>query len=71
MRVNAIAPGSIDTDLPKSMSFEARERLRLVIPMGRLGEPEEVADCALFLASSMSTYITGEVLDINGGTLMD
>lgn len=69
--VNAIAPGSIDTDMPKSMSPEARERLRNAIPMRRLGEPEEVADCALFLASSMSNYITGEVIDINGGTLMD
>jgi len=69
--INAIAPGSINTDMPKSMSHDARERLRLGIPMGRLGEPDEVADCALFLASSMSDYITGETIDINGGTLMD
>jgi len=69
--VNAIAPGSINTDMPKSMTLEARERLRNAIPLRRLGEPEEVADCALFLASSMSDYITGEVIDINGGTLMD
>lgn len=68
--VNAIAPGSIDTELPKSMSPEARERLRSAIPFRRLGEPEEVADCALFLASSMSNYITGATIDINGGSLM-
>lgn len=69
--VNAIAPGSIDTDMPKTMSPEARERLRSVIPLRRLGEPEEVADCALFLASSMSSYITGATIGVNGGTLMD
>ena len=69
--VNAIAPGSINTDMPKSMSHEARERLRSAIPLRRFGEPDEVADCALFLATSMSDYITGETIDINGGTLMD
>jgi 3-oxoacyl-[acyl-carrier protein] reductase len=45
--------------------------LRRAIPLRRLGEPDEVADCALFLATSMSDYITGETIDINGGTLMD
>lgn len=69
--VNAIAPGSIDTDMPKSMTAEARERLRQAIPMGRLGLPDEVASCALFLASSLADYVTGEILDVNGGTLMD
>jgi len=69
--INAIAPGSINTDLPKSMNPEARERLRSAIPLRRLGEPDEVADCALFLATSLSDYITGETIDINGGTLMD
>jgi len=69
--VNGIAPGSINTRMPKSMSDEARERLRKGIPMQRLGEPEEVADCVLFLASSLSTYITGEIIDVNGGSLMD
>ena len=68
--VNAIAPGSIDTDLPKSMSPEARQKLKEAIPLLRLGEPDEVADCALFLASSMSDYITGATMDINGGSLM-
>lgn len=69
--INTIAPGSINTSLPLSMSPEARERLRQGIPLLRLGEPEEVADCALFLASSMSSYITGETIDVNGGSLMD
>ena len=69
--VNSIAPGSIDTDLPKSMSDEARNRLKQAIPVGRLGEPEEVAELALFLASSKSDYITGATMSINGGSLMD
>jgi 3-oxoacyl-[acyl-carrier protein] reductase len=71
INVNAIAPGSIDTDMPKSMTPEAREKLRNGIPLLRLGEPEEVGDCALFLASSMSNYITGQCIGVNGGSLMD
>jgi len=68
--VNNIAPGSIDTDLPKSMSIEARQRLKDAIPMQRLGEVEEVANCALFLASRMSSYVTGSTLHVNGGSLI-
>jgi len=68
--INAIAPGSIDTDLPKSMSQEARAKLENAIPMRRLGSTEEVGDCALFLASSMSDYVTGTTLHVNGGALM-
>ena len=68
--VNAIAPGSINTQMPLSMSPEARERIRKAIPFQRLGEPEEVGDCALFLASPMSDYITGATLDVNGGSWM-
>jgi 3-oxoacyl-[acyl-carrier protein] reductase len=68
--VNAIAPGSIDTDMPRSMSQEARQRLKNAVPMKRLGEPEEVGECALFLASEMSNYVTGATLHVNGGSLM-
>ena len=68
--INAIAPGSIDTDMPKSMTEAARERLRNGVPMKRLGEPEEVGECALFLASDMSNYVTGTTLHVNGGSLM-
>jgi 3-oxoacyl-[acyl-carrier protein] reductase len=68
--VNNIAPGSIDTDLPKSMSYEARQRLKDAIPMQRLGDVKEVSDCALFLASEMSNYITGNTIHINGGSLI-
>jgi len=69
--VNAIAPGSIDTDLPKSMSPEARQKLKSAVPLGRLGEPEEVGLLALFLASDNSNYITGATVNISGGSLMD
>lgn len=68
--INAIAPGSIDTDLPKTMSQEARSKLENSIPMRRLGGTGEVGDCALFLASSMSDYVTGTTLHVNGGSLM-
>ena len=68
--VNNIAPGSIDTDLPKSMTKNQRQKLKDAVPMGRLGTPDEVADCALFLASNMSNYITGSTLHINGGSLI-
>ena len=56
--------------MPKSMSEEARERLRNGVPMRRLGEPEEVGECALFLASDMSNYVTGTTLHVNGGSMM-
>ncbi|MCU0849124.1 MAG: SDR family oxidoreductase [Spirochaetes bacterium] len=71
ININGIAPGSIDTGLAATMKPEARELLLKGIPLQRLGRPEEVADCALFLASSMSDYITGEIIDVNGGSLMD
>jgi len=70
INVNNIAPGSIDTDLPKSMTDDQRQRLKDAVPMQRLGEAEEVADCALFLASDMASYITGSTIHINGGSLI-
>lgn len=69
--VNAIAPGSIDTDLPKSMPPEMRQKLKGAIPLQRLGEPAEVGDLAVFLASTQSNYITGATINISGGSLMD
>lgn len=69
--VNAIAPGTIDTDLVKSMPAEARQRFKKAIPFRRLGQPQEVADLALFLASDKSSYITGATFNISGGSLMD
>jgi 3-oxoacyl-[acyl-carrier protein] reductase len=66
--VNAIAPGQIDAD-PNLLTPEARQHVESLIPLGRLGDPKEVAYAALFLVSSMATYITGATLDVNGGIL--
>jgi len=68
--VNNIAPGSIDTDLPKSMSNDQRQKLKNAVPMQRLGSVDEVADCALFLSSNMSSYVTGSTIHVNGGSLI-
>ena len=66
--VNAICPGYIATDMVKSMSQEVLESTVLPhIPVGRLGEPEEVARCVLFLADDASGFITGSTLTVNGG----
>ena len=66
--VNASAPGQIDAD-PNLLTPEARQQVLSMIPLGRLGEPEEIAYAALFLASPMAAYITGATLDVNGGIL--
>ena len=62
--VNAIAPGFIDTDMTKGLPVDD---LKKMIPTGRFGKPEEVAALAAFLASEEAAYITGEVININGG----
>jgi 3-oxoacyl-[acyl-carrier protein] reductase len=62
--VNAVAPGLIDTDMLAGMSLE---KLLEQIPMGRLGQAQEVADLVVFLASEKAAYITGQVIGINGG----
>ncbi len=66
--VNAIAPGQIDAD-PNLLTPEARQRIIEMVPLGRLGEPEEIAYAALFLASPMAAYITGATIDVNGGIM--
>ena len=66
--VNAIAPGQIDTR-PEFLTAEQRQHLEALIPLGRLGEPAEIAYPVLFLASPMGSYITGATLDVNGGIL--
>jgi acetoacetyl-CoA reductase len=69
--VNAICPGYIATDMVKAMSQEVLEKSVLpLIPIGRLGEPEEVARCVLFLASDDAGLITGSTLSANGGQVM-
>jgi 3-oxoacyl-[acyl-carrier protein] reductase len=68
--VNAIAPGFITTDMTSEMSEEARAQLLQNIPLGALGEAEDVAEAALFLASDAARYITGQVLNVDGGMVM-
>lgn len=70
VRVNAVAPGFIDTDMTRELEEEIRTRYCEAIPMHELGKPEDVADAILFLASDESRYITGHVLNINGGWYM-
>lgn len=68
--VNAITPGFIVTDMTDGMTDKARETMSEQIPLGRLGESEDVANAVLFFASDRSAYITGQVLGINGGLYM-
>ena len=67
---NAVAPGFIDTAMTRDMPGEASERLLKQIPMGRLGTSDDVAQAVHFLASEESSYITGQVIHVNGGMLM-
>jgi 3-oxoacyl-[acyl-carrier protein] reductase len=65
--VNCVAPGFIDTDMTRALDDAQRERLLASVPLGRLGNPEEVASVVAFLASPAATYITGETVHVNGG----
>ena len=67
VRVNCIAPGFVDTDMTDKLTDKQKEDSLTHIPMGRYGKPEEVAKVALFLASDMSGYVTGQVLAVDGG----
>jgi 3-oxoacyl-[acyl-carrier protein] reductase len=68
--VNALAPGFIDVGMSKGMPEEVAQNFIKQIPLGRLGEAHELVDAALFLASPMASYITGQVLNVNGGFYM-
>jgi 3-oxoacyl-[acyl-carrier protein] reductase len=70
IRVNAVSPGFIGTDMTSHLEGETREKMLSAIPLGRLGSPEDVANAVLFLASDTAAYITGEVLKVNGGMYM-
>lgn len=68
--VNAVAPGFIDTAMTKGLPAEVKETLQKQIPLGRLGQPSDVAEAVRFLVSEEAGYITGQVLHVNGGMLM-
>ncbi len=70
VRVNCIAPGFIDTNMTHALGEDKKGQVSGSIPMGRMGTPDEVASAALFLASSMSSYMTGQVMTIDGGLCM-
>lgn len=71
INVNAVAPHAIETEMSAQWSEEKRKSIIEAIPLKRLGTPEDVAHAVLFLASDKAHFITGEILDINGGFLMD
>ena len=67
---NAIAPGFVKTEMTEVLSEEVKENAKKQIPLGRFAEPEDIANAALFLASDMASYITGQVLLVDGGMVM-
>jgi 3-oxoacyl-[acyl-carrier protein] reductase len=71
INVNGIAPHAIETDMSAEWSAEKRKAIVEAIPLKKLGQPEDVAAAVLFLASDQAGFITGEILDVNGGFLMD
>ena len=67
INVNAVAPGFIETDMTKALPEAEKEKLLAVIPTGRMGKPEDIAGAVLFLAGPDSSYVTGQVLTVDGG----
>ena len=68
--VNCVAPGFIDTDMTRALAEAQRDALQSQIPLGRLGEPDDIAATVAFLASDAGQYITGETIHVNGGLYM-
>jgi 3-oxoacyl-[acyl-carrier protein] reductase len=71
INVNAVSPHAIETEMSAQWSEERRKEIIASIPLGRLGRREDVAEAVLFLVSDEASFITGEILDVNGGALMD
>ena len=67
IRVNAVAPGVVDTEMGKSIPEENRKTMIKNVPLGRFAEPSEIGDAILFLCSDLSSYVTGQTLHVNGG----
>jgi 3-oxoacyl-[acyl-carrier protein] reductase len=70
IRVNAVAPGIIDTDMMRAVPEKIRESLRSHTPLGRMGEAEDIANAYLWLASGAASFVTGAVLSVDGGIVM-
>ncbi len=70
IRANVIAPGFIKTQMTDKLPVEQQEKIKEQIPLGRMGEPQDIADTALFLASDASKYMTGQVLVVDGGMVI-
>jgi 3-oxoacyl-[acyl-carrier protein] reductase len=68
--VNAIAPGFIDTDMTAVLTDEQKQKMMLKVPLNRLGQPQDIANAVKFLASDDASYITGQVIRVNGGMYM-
>ena len=70
VNVNDVAPGFIDTAMTQALSEENRKKMLDLVPLGRMGTPEDVADVVLFLSSDLARYVTGQVITIDGGMVM-
>lgn len=70
VNVNVVAPGYINTDMTKNLSDKVKEEIIKSIPMKKIGDPKEVANLVLFLSSNLSDYITGQVINVDGGMVM-
>jgi 3-oxoacyl-[acyl-carrier protein] reductase len=70
VRVNAVAPGFIDTPMTQALPEAAKTKMFEAIPLGRLGTPEDIADCVAWLSSDKASYVTGAVIRVNGGMYM-
>ena len=70
IRVNAVLPGFIDTPMAQAVPDKVKEKIYPQIPLGRFGQPEEIADMVVFLASDRAKYVTGAVIEVTGGYYM-
>lgn len=70
INVNAVAPGFVDTDMTKVLSSDIKEQIKRNIPLGRVAKPEDIANTVVFLCSEKSDYITGQVINVDGGMVM-